>query len=269
MPRNDRSRSRNSARKTVRAKSILGKLMSPVNVTDSSSAASAMKRISNAPLTLVLIYANWCGHCHSYMPFFDKMARTEGRSANMVKVEDKALANFNATLTKNFLTAKPLEAEGYPTLLAVSKRGEVVSPLPIVREEAPNTKMIRSVGKIAASIPKPETVASQTLPTESIPGSAISSRPIATNEIVNPIAPPSTESDISPAVENLETLTEKSTNEILPEPSPRLVGGSGLYGALMDATYQLAPAAVLTGIAAGMPRRLRKTGKGKTRKERR
>jgi thiol-disulfide isomerase/thioredoxin len=236
-------------------------------MSNSSTAASAIKRIRNAPLTVVLIYANWCGHCHSYMPFFDKMSKTQGRSANMVKVEDKALPAFNAALTTNFPNAIPIEPEGYPTLLAVGKNGRVVSSLPVVREEAPNAKMIRSVGNIAASIPKPETVESQTLPTESVPASTISSRQRTINELPVPITPPTAESDISPEVENLDVLTQQR-GEILPEPSPRLVGGSGLYGALVDATYQLAPAAVLTGIAAGMPRRLMTNRKNKTRKGR-
>lgn len=253
---------RSSTRKTGRPKSVLGQIMSPVNVTNKATTDSAMKRIRSCPLTVVLIYANWCGHCHSYMPFFDNMARTSGRTANMVKIEESALPNFNDKLVANFPNSRPLKAEGYPTLLAVSKNGSVISQLPIVREEEANTKMIRSVGNIAASIPKPEKTANivtkNTTPANISSETPKQSPDLLIDSPIQVVNPPSTESDISPAVSREDVLT-KSLIQNLPEPTPRLVGGNGLYGTLLDATYQLAPAAVLTGIATGLPRLMRKT----------
>jgi thiol-disulfide isomerase/thioredoxin len=253
--------------------------MSPVNVTKSSEISPALKRIRNAPVTLVLIYATWCGHCHSYMPFFDKMSRVPGRTANTVKIEESELNNFNRNLTKNFPRAKSLEAEGYPTLLAVSREGEVMSQMPVVREEEPNTKMIRSVGNIAASMPPPKSVQSQEIATPNIAPRSVSSRAENVLETANnltmpemnftedveanrSVLPPNVSGDISPKVEQ---VTRES--EPLPPVPNRLVGGTGLYGALMNATYQLAPAAVLTGIAAGIPRAFR-SGRRGTRKNR-
>lgn len=268
---------RNKTNKSARTRSVLGRLMSPVNVTNNSNIASAMKSIRNAPVTIVLIYANWCGHCHTYMPFFDKMSRASNRTANTVKIEESSLKNFNSALVKNFPEAKPLDADGYPTLLAVSKKGEVMSQLPVVRENEPNAKMIRSVGNIAASIPAPATVANKAIATPNVPAAKIRSTPLAltnTGEVnmadtaIEVVTPPSAESDISPAVGNMNVALEASSTETIPEPPPRLVGGTGLYGALLDATYQLAPAAVLTGVATGLPKLMRKTRKGKTKRSR-
>lgn len=270
---------RRTTRKMRRPRAVLGSIMSPVNVTKSSEISPALKRIRNAPVTLVLIYANWCGHCHSYMPFFDKMSRVTGRTANTVKIEESELNSFNRNLTKNFPKAKSLEAEGYPTLLAVSREGEVVSQMPVVREEEPNTKMIRSVGNIAASMPPPKSVQSQEIATPNIAPRSVSSRAENVLETANnltmpemnftgnekdgeSVLPPNVSGDISPKVEQ---VTRES--EPLPPVPNRLVGGTGLYGALMNATYQLAPAAVLTGIAGGIPRAFRNGHRG-TRKNR-
>ena len=146
-----------------------------------------------------------------------------------------------------------------------------MSQLPVVREHEPNTKMIQSVGNIAASIPTPATVSNKTISTPNIPPANIQSTPpelTNTGDInmaesaIEVVSPPLAESDISPSVGNLNTALETSSTESIPEPPPRLVGGSGLYGALLDATYQLAPAAVLTGVAAGLPKLMRKTRKG-------
>ncbi|NBR60877.1 MAG: hypothetical protein EBT86_04345 [Actinobacteria bacterium] len=278
---------RRITRKIRRPRAVLGSIMSPVNVTKSSEITPALKRIRNAPITLILIYANWCGHCHSYMPFFDKMGKVSGRTANTVKIEESELNNFNKSLKRNFPKAKSLETEGYPTLLAVSREGEVISPLPVVREEEPNTKMIRSVGNIAASIPEPKSKQSQTIMTPNIAPKSVSSRAVdifeTANDVTMPeinfsernsasapapapapasssaaILPPNVSGDLSPKVEQ----TTRESEPLPPVPS-RLVGGTGLYGALVNATYQLAPAAVLTGIATGIPRILRQTRKNK------
>ena len=252
--------------------------MSPVNVTSLSDVAPALKRIKNASVTLVLIYAKWCGHCHTYMPFFDKMGKTAGRTANTVKIEESALNKFNTGLMKNFPGSVPLEAEGYPTLLAVSKNGTVMSNLPVVREEAPNTKMIKSVGEIVRSMPEPTRVANVSVATPNVAPVNISSRGMDVMEMSNNFAPlttagtsakpssgtvlpPNVEEDFSPKVERLT-----GESEPLPPIPTKVVGGNGLYGALVDATYQLAPAAILTGVAAGIPRILRRPLKRSTRR---
>lgn len=257
--------------------------MSPVNVTSASQVPRALQNIRNAGVTIVLIYADFCGHCHTFMPYFDGMSKTPGRTANMVKIEHSALDTFNDSLTKQFPSTTPLSAEGYPTLLAVGKNGQVISELPVVREKEPNTKMIRSVGNIVANMPKPVSVSSTTIKTPSTPPAKISSVVRADNDINREfeddgkkydtssskgVLPPVAESDISPLVGDIDTLS-KRTLETLPEPSPRFVGGNGLYGALLNATYQLAPAAVLTGVASGVPKLLGKTKKfNRTKKQR-
>lgn len=280
MPRQGRSRKtkKNSGERSYPPKYTLGSLMSPVNVTSLSDVAPALKRIKNASVTLVLIYAKWCGHCHTYMPFFDKMGKTAGRTANTVKIEESALNKFNTGLMKNFPGSVPLEAEGYPTLLAVSKNGTVMSNLPVVREEAPNTKMIKSVGEIVRSMPEPTRVANVSVATPNVAPVNISSRGMDVMEMSNNFAPlttagtsakpssgtvlpPNVEEDFSPKVERLT-----GESEPLPPIPTKVVGGNGLYGALVDATYQLAPAAILTGVAAGIPRILRRPLKRSTRR---
>jgi len=56
---------------------------------------------------LMLFYADWCGHCHEFMPTFEKLKREYVNSdkLNLVKVSDK-----NTDLIKKY------DIDGYPTI---------------------------------------------------------------------------------------------------------------------------------------------------------
>ena len=73
--------------------------------------------ILNGPVTFVLIHADWCGHCHRYMPKFKEIAKTPGRVANMAAVHhdiaEKMPALANAKIT------------GYPSVVKVEPTGQV------------------------------------------------------------------------------------------------------------------------------------------------
>jgi thiol-disulfide isomerase/thioredoxin len=73
--------------------------------------------ILSSPTTYILIHADWCGHCHRYMPKFKEIAKTPGRVANMAAVHhdmvDKVPELANAKIT------------GYPSVVKVTPDGKV------------------------------------------------------------------------------------------------------------------------------------------------
>ena len=53
---------------------------------------------------MILVYADWCGHCHKYMPFFEnELEQIPGRTVNMAKVhydmQDKISKGFESKTT--------------------------------------------------------------------------------------------------------------------------------------------------------------------------
>jgi len=66
-----------------------------------------MKYNINNP-TLMLFHADWCGHCQSFMPTFDKFSENVNKSkVNIVK--------FNADTDKKYTGG--FNVEGYPTVM--------------------------------------------------------------------------------------------------------------------------------------------------------
>lgn len=87
---------------------------------DVRSAADAGKLnsvIKNGNTTLILIYADWCGHCHKYIPTWTDLEKTPGRKANMARVhydmQEKVPAIAEAKI------------QGYPSVVKVLPSGEL------------------------------------------------------------------------------------------------------------------------------------------------
>jgi len=72
---------------------------------------------TQAPFTLVLIYADWCPHCHDYLPIWDEFANLPGRNANMAKVHFDMQEKI-----PNIANAK---INGYPSVIKVLPDGTV------------------------------------------------------------------------------------------------------------------------------------------------
>jgi len=92
---------------------------------------------SQAPFTLVLIYADWCPHCHEYLPIWDEFANLPGRNANMAKVHFDMQEKI-----PNIANAK---INGYPSVIKVlpdgtveqykDESGEATNALPNMRDK--------------------------------------------------------------------------------------------------------------------------------------
>jgi hypothetical protein len=84
------------------------------------------------------------------MPHFDAAAKSSNRSIQAVKVQDNMLPAVNEVLTSNInKQAKPLNVEGYPSIIVVDKQGNKVTDIEPVRNTETMTKLMESAGPLA------------------------------------------------------------------------------------------------------------------------
>ena len=133
-----------------RRRSVSGKILSPIDVRSPSSFGEMVKRITQGPLTVVLVYADWCGHCHQFMPHFDAAAKDSNRTIQAVKLNETMVSKANDYLNKNVnKNAKPIHVEGYPSVLLVKKDGSIVSEVEAQKDTDAMKKVMTQVGPVA------------------------------------------------------------------------------------------------------------------------
>jgi thiol-disulfide isomerase/thioredoxin len=93
--------------------------------------------LKNGNPTYILIYADWCGHCHRYLPTWDKLETTPGRTANMARVHHD--------MQEKIPSIKDAKIQGYPSVIKVQpdgrietyqSGGETTNAMPTMRDEA-------------------------------------------------------------------------------------------------------------------------------------
>jgi len=110
-------------------RSISGKILPPLDVRSDSALKKLNKLISKGPLTIMLIYADWCGHCHDIMPHWDKASQSSERSIQSVKVNEKMLPKVNSSISKMNENAAPYDVSGYPSIILVDKKGNKMTDI--------------------------------------------------------------------------------------------------------------------------------------------
>ena len=73
--------------------------------------------IKTGPVTLVLVHADWCGHCQTYKPMWSELENVPGRTANM--------AMIHHDMVEKSPTLKNAKIPGYPTVLKVYQNGHI------------------------------------------------------------------------------------------------------------------------------------------------
>ena len=149
-PRNSRKGQRKfKPRRTARRQSTMGSILPPFDVRSKGQIGELMKRISKGPLTIMLVYADWCGHCHHFMPHFDKAANQSGRSIQAVKVNDTMMSAVNEAIKSKNHNAKSINVEGYPSVMLVGQDGNEISQIEPVKSTEAMTKVMNQSAALA------------------------------------------------------------------------------------------------------------------------
>lgn len=261
-------------------KATAGKIMPPIDVTSMKDLKGMWDRISKGPLTMVLVYAPWCGHCHRLMPHFDAAAKSPARTVQVVKVNDTMLPAANTYMRQNSMAAKPLEVDGYPTVMLLKKNGAEAIPMNPVNDTARMTRMMNEAGNVAEEEPiatsQPPAVNNSV--TRQPPAVSQSVRNTSTFNLAEPTEEDTnilTSEEGAAEEENNTTIQPiiPPTSEDVEEAAPIVARGGGrrsqggsLLASMSAAAYQLAPAAVLLGLQTAMGKGRRPTyGKGPKR----
>jgi thiol-disulfide isomerase/thioredoxin len=83
----------------------------------------------------ILMFADWCGHCQTYKPFWNKLRDMSSRMIPLAAVQDAQKDNIK------FLKEAPLD--GYPTVIHVKEDGtmEAVDPTEMRDESGMKTRV--------------------------------------------------------------------------------------------------------------------------------
>lgn len=153
--------------------STAGKILPPLDVRTNKQLGEFKRRIKKGPLTIVLVYADWCGHCHTMMPHFDTASKSPERSIQSVKINEQMLTNVNSFVNKSVnKSAKPINVEGYPSIMLIDTKGNKVTDVPTTRDTDVMTSLMNKSGNLAKEAglnsSKPEEVVNSIIKNNSV-----------------------------------------------------------------------------------------------------
>ena len=215
-------------------------------------AAAMDSTIRKGPMTLVFIYTKTCPHCHTYMPIWNKLCKTNGRKANMISME--------ASTYQQTPMSQQKPVSGVPTVLYVNKQGEIVE-IDKPRDTATMKTVVRNINP--SSMVSSSMVSSQMNPKPMTP------RPM--NPIQSPMDPkPMTPRPMTPTLSPMNPIQSPMDPKPMQNPSQDkrytnsplkpLPATGGHRGGNWDAVMAAVPA-----VGLGPAIHLRKTRKNKHR----
>ena len=139
-------------RRTSRRHSTSGRILPPLDVRSKNSLGEFEKRIKKGPVTIIMVYADWCGHCHTMMPHFDAASASKDRSVQSIKLNETMMSDANAVIKKSINTnAKPISVNGFPSIIVVDNKGnEIAKPNPPKSTEV-LTELMNKSGNLAVN----------------------------------------------------------------------------------------------------------------------
>ena len=266
-----RKRNNNSVQIIHKRKNIKSNsgILPIIDVKNQEGLKGFIERIMKGPVTIVMVYAPWCGHCQAMDPIFKKAANIPGRTCQTVALNHEFLDSANSLIKTNVNSrAQKMKVDGYPTLLVLNNQGvPIATPEPVK-----NQSVIESLMKESGTAAKEAGVGSLT-PTANIYAASTNENTSESNgQLPNAIPMPTVQqiqNDSMNVNNNSMNVINNSNDSIhLNNPENRRPMVGGLYGTLAQSAYTIAPAAVLVAAAASIFKKKTKGTKGTKRSKR-
>ena len=130
--------------------STAGKVKLPLDVRSSKDLPAFKKLLGKKPLTIIMVYATWCPHCHTMMPHFDAAAKSPQNTVSPVKINETMMNSVNQYIQKNVNhRAPPIQVDGYPSILLINQKAEKVADVETKQNTAYLTKVMTDSGNLA------------------------------------------------------------------------------------------------------------------------
>ena len=127
-----------------------GRVLPPIDIRSPSGLGELLKRIRKGPVTIVLVYADWCGHCKEFKPIFENAEKSPNRTAQTVKVNDIMFPQMtDAIKHKLNMNATPMSVEGYPSVILVDKKGNMIQNVAAVKDQGTMNSLMEKAGTLA------------------------------------------------------------------------------------------------------------------------
>jgi len=274
--RSDKKKGRKTAR--GHQESVSGSILPPLDVRSEKDLSELKRRIKMGLITIILIYADWCGHCHHIMPHFDAASKTPGRNIQSVKVNETMLDKVNQSVNQGInQNAKPYKVEGYPSIILVDQKGNKVSDVNPVKDTKVLSEVMRQMSPPKEGLSREGEEGRAEGERDEIEGEEASKSTSMGRLLGKNNGLATRRQNSYMGEEQLLGSTAASQKEYLPSMAvpPRVsndmtgvkrakvIGGS-LYGALSQTAYTLAPAAALLAASALM---MKRQSRRKTRKQ--
>jgi hypothetical protein len=224
--------------------------------------AKLTSHIKSNPITLVLIYADWCGHCGTYKQgVWNKLANMPNRKVGMAQINEKILAQTPLS---------GLKFKGYPSTALV---GNDMVPA-IMKDESgeetnalSNSNDFETMRKIVSTNPRTvvssygsKKISNDEQQSVKLTRNAESYREEEGKNAVNDLD--SLSPDDSTVVQNPPSVEDDIMSTENVEPVKKKVGGS-LYLSLVEAAKDVAAPIALTAMAMTRSRRRKGTRRPK------
>jgi len=137
--------------KTARGhqQSSAAKMFPPLDVHSKEDIAKAIKQIMKGPVTILLVYADWCGHCHDLMPHWDAAANSPNRTVPSMKLNEKNTESFNSALQSLNQNQSSVHVSAYPTVLVLDNRGNKITDVQGKKDTESLTQLMNRSGPLA------------------------------------------------------------------------------------------------------------------------
>jgi thiol-disulfide isomerase/thioredoxin len=270
-----------------------------VDVRSKADVAKLMDLLKKNKIVLILIYADWCGHCQTFKKeVWQPVAGMPNRKVPIASVNETALGETPLA---------SLRIDGYPSVTMMGRdmraaefqgeNGDPTNAMPNARDLAAMQRIVTTDPEVVFASGPASAAVAEPLPAEENEPTSVESTPAAEEELNNAAeeavnalntssVPADTPSDeggltLSKAVSNppdveddiagMEGRALNSMGQTIPtNAAAARVGaqeGGSLYFALMQAVKEVVPAAALAGAAIYVDKKTRhrrRSGRGRT-----